>query len=129
VSEQQPLILIALKDAATRFASFMGRVASAAGETILRFNVIVHAADSIARRYRWGISTAWPLNLIVALGEMADRNAPYHEFESVMLDHYSCDNWYEMERLVDGTCRYESVSKRRRKILRDTVADRLPARW
>lgn len=52
---------------------------------------------------------------------MAERGAPYHEFEARIMDFYRAENWRELEELVEATCRYESVSSLRYRVLRDTV--------
>lgn len=114
-------LLEAVRKAVSGIASVIATGVVVAGAIMQRFRDAVHAAESIARRYRWGISTAWSLQVIMALGDMADRNAPYHVFEGLMVDYYSNDNWLELDDLVEGTCQYESVSPLRRKVLRDTV--------
>lgn len=121
MNDNEPSLFGRFKEAAQAVGSFMVGVVSFLGEVSMHFSVAVHAADGIARRYRWCISTSWPLNLIISLGEMADRNAPYYEFEAAMLGFYSAGEWREVEALVKGTCAYESVSPLRRTILRDTV--------
>jgi len=110
-----------LRGWADALVGFMGRVVTFAGEVMERFGDAVNAADGIARKYRWGISTSWPLYLLMALGDMAARGVPYHEFESALMEFYSCENWHEVESLIASTCEYQSVSLLRRKILRDTV--------
>jgi len=116
-----PTLLDTLRGWADGLVSFMGRAASYVGEIMERFGAVVYAAEGIARRYRWGISTSWPLYLLMALGDLAERGAPYHEFESALMEYYSRDNWREVESLVASMREYVSVSPLRRKILRDTV--------
>jgi len=97
------------------------RLAVGVAEAATRISIGVHSAEVIARRYRWCVSTSWPPVLIFQIAEMAEREAPYCEFEAAMMVFYSANDWYEVEALMEATCRYESVSPMRRKILRDTV--------
>lgn len=121
LTPREPSLLQKIKTGASAVARAIGQVVSVIGEIVIRFNEIVRAAEHIAHRYRWCISTSWPPHLIVTLGDMAERGAPYHEFEAQVMEFYRADNWHELEQLVEGTCRYESVSQLRRAVLRDTI--------
>lgn len=124
--------LVPVNQSPLPFSEIVGRVVNVIGEVLLRLaagvaeagkriSIGIHSAEVIARRYRWCVSTSWPPVLIFKIAEMTEREAPYCEFEAAMMMFYSANDWYEVEALVEGTCRYESVSAMRRRILRDTV--------
>lgn len=82
---------------------------------------VAHAADSIATRFRWCISTSWPPELIFDIAQMVEADRPLHAFEDRMMNFYRENSWEEAEKLVLATCSYESVAPNRRKVLVDTV--------
>lgn len=119
---ERPLALFDfLQDIGRALFSFVTEAATVLFVAKLRFDVAVDAAESIARRYRWCLSTNWSLRVVMTLGKMADAGIPYQVFEHEMISFYASNNWREVAALIESTCEYESVSPLRRKILRDTV--------
>ncbi len=95
-------------------ACVVGRVAAKACD-------LVHAAETVARRYRWCLSTSWPPALVMELGQMADEGASLADFEARILRFYEANDYRELGNLVEATCDYQSVAPRRKRILREGV--------
>ncbi len=117
-----------MKRLGSAVADFMDRLRSTmtqVGNMIMRgmTNIaeVANAADTIATRFRWCISTSWPADLIFDIAQMADADRPFHEFEERMMTFYRENSWEEIEKLVLATCSYESVAPNRRRVLLDTV--------
>lgn len=108
-------------DFVTRLSSTLTEFGNLIMQGLSNISAVAHAADSIARRCRWCISTSWPPQLIVDIATMAEEGRPLHEFESRMMSFYRDNSWDELEKLLLATCSYDSIAPHRKRILLDTV--------
>jgi hypothetical protein len=85
---------------------------------------IMRTADVLARHYRWGVSTSWPLTLVAELGLLtgAEATVRHRVVEETIVGYYRTNDWHELGELVEATCSYEALSPARRRVLRDVVA-------
>jgi hypothetical protein len=104
-----------------RLAGGVATFAEIAATVIVVTVDIVGQADLIARKYRWGLSTSWPLALIAELGAMAAEQKPRIAFDRRIVAFYRTGGWAELDKLVENICSYASVHAHRKNVLRQTV--------
>lgn len=112
-----------LYEAIDFLGSLLHAVALAAFDCVDEVDRVMRTADVLARRYRWGLSTSWPMTLVTQLGTLTKENpqlAP-RAVRDVIVGFYRANGWRELEELVASTCEFESLSPARKRILRDTV--------
>jgi hypothetical protein len=57
----------------------------------------VHAADTLARRYRWILSTSWPPELILQIGRLTRADGSRrNDVDRRILSYYRANNWAEL---------------------------------
>jgi hypothetical protein len=81
----------------------------------------VHAADVLARRYGWILSTSWPPTLVLEIGRLAEARRRNVEVDRRILSFYRDNDWCELDRLVEAVCECRSVRNERARVLRDLV--------
>lgn len=111
----------AISDFMTRLRSTLSAFGNLIMQGLSNIAAVARAADSIATRCRWCISTSWPPQLIVDIAKMAEEGRPLHEFEGRMMSFYRDNSWEEVQKLLLATCSYESIAPHRKRILLDTM--------
>jgi hypothetical protein len=114
-------LIRSLADVAKQALQKTAVLGRAIADAVARGLDLIHTADILARRYRWGISASWAPALILQVGELAQSRCSLERFEAHVLGFYEANDWEQLSHLLEVTCAYKSLSSRRKRILRDAL--------